>query len=242
MLIYGVHAAMAALENPRRTISRAVLTENALAKAKPLLDKRNLAPQIVTPRDLDVLAGAGAVHQGIAVDAAPLPQPDLNELLDRGAAKGASVVAMLDQVTDPHNVGAVLRSAAAFSIDAIIMQARHSPPIGGVLAKAASGALEHVALVEVTNLSRALDAMKEHGYSCVGFDSEATAPFSESLSGSQKLALVFGAEDKGLRRLVREACDAVCALPATGPIKSLNVSNAAAIAFYEASKAQMSRV
>ncbi len=237
-IIYGMHAALAVLENPRRTVHRVTVTENALARVKSALEGRGIAPQVLPPRRFDEMLGEGAVHQGIAVEAAPLDQPGLETLLGGLSGKTAPVLAMLDQVTDPHNVGAVLRSAAAFSVAGLIVQARHGPTSGGVLAKAASGGLEHVPLVEVVNLSRSLDAAKEHGYTCIGFDSDATASLDEALIGASRVLLVFGAEDKGLRRLVRETCDMVCALPVTGPIRSLNVSNAAAIAFYETSRWQ----
>ena len=147
-------------------------------------------------------------------------------------------VAMLDQVTDPHNVGAVLRSAAAFGVAAMIVQDRHSPPLSGTLAKAASGALDYLPVVSVVNLSRALERLKEHGFQCLGFDSEGADRLKRSASAAPRAVFVFGAEDKGLRRLVREGCDAVYTLSAPGPIKSLNISNAAAIVFYEAAKAR----
>jgi 23S rRNA (guanosine2251-2'-O)-methyltransferase len=145
---------------------------------------------------------------------------------------------MLDQVTDPHNVGAVLRSAAAFGIAALIVQDRHSPPLSGTLAKAASGALEHVPVISTVNLARALDRVKEHGFRCIGFDSDAANRFDAQAAAGERVLFVFGAEDKGMRRLIREGCDALYALSAPGPIKSINISNAAAIVFYEAAKAK----
>ena len=190
----------------------------------------------VHPQDFDALVGAGAVHQGVVLDAEPLAQPSLDEFLD-ALPEGAPVaVAMLDQVTDPHNVGAVLRSAAAFGIAGVIVQDRHSPPLNGTLAKAASGALEHVPVIATVNLARALERLKEADFLCAGFDSDATQAFDAGMATAPRAAFVFGAEDKGLRRLVGEGCDALYALHAPGKIKSLNISNAAAIVFYEASK------
>ncbi|MGO9547670.1 MAG: 23S rRNA (guanosine(2251)-2'-O)-methyltransferase RlmB [Rhodomicrobium sp.] len=234
-VIYGLHAAEAALSNARRTIRHAYLTENAAAKLSPFIAARAIPTSLLHPSDFDALIGAGAVHQGAVLDAEPLQQPGLDEFLD-GLLEGApAVLAMLDQVTDPHNVGAVLRSAAAFGISALIVQDRHSPPLTGVLVKAASGAIEHVPVIGTVNLARALDRLKDRDFVCIGFDSEATHRFDAA--SAYRTAFVFGAEDRGLRRLVREGCDTLYTLSAPGKIKSLNISNAAAIVFYEAAKA-----
>ena len=235
-VIFGMHPAEAALSNPRRKIRHAYLTDNASAKLAPLLASRAIAITPATPAELDALLGGGAVHQGVVLDTEPLSQPGLDEFLERLPAGAPSMVVMLDQVTDPHNVGAVLRSAAAFGAAALIVQARHSPPLSGTLAKTASGALEYVPVIEAVNLARSLDALKEHGFHCIGFDSEADQQFGADSIGANRVALVFGAEDKGLRRLIREGCDSLYALSAPGPIKSLNISNAAAIVFYEAAR------
>jgi 23S rRNA (guanosine2251-2'-O)-methyltransferase len=237
-IIYGVHATLAALHNPARAIRRVFVTQNALSAVKPALDARGLTGEIVSPRDLDARLGGDAVHQGIVLEADPLGTGNLEDFLDALSPGQHAAVAILDQVTDPHNVGAILRSAAAFSIDALIMQARHSPPPGGALVKAASGGIEHVAMLEAVNLARAIAQLKEAGFFVIGFDSEASAELADALKGAPRTALVFGAEGKGLRRLVSESCDVICALHTTGPIKSLNVSNAAAIAFYEAARSR----
>ncbi len=170
-----------------------------------------------------------AVHQGLYVEADPLPAPSVEEL----AADG--VVLVLDQITDPHNVGAIFRSAAAFAATAIVTTARHSPEATGVLAKSASGALEHVPLVTVQNLARGLAALKERGYQTVGLDSSGEEDFAALLLRAP-LALVLGAEGKGLRQLTKETCDHVARLNLPGTIQSLNVSNAAAIALYVAAQ------
>ena len=224
--IYGLHAARAALANPRRTIRRIRATLNAAQRLGPL-DRAGL-PELVSvaPRDLDRLLGADAVHQGVLIEAEPLPELSLADLPD------ARLILFLDQITDPHNVGAILRSAAAFAVDAIIVTARHSPPLEGALAKAASGALEYVPVVQVTNLARALAEAGEAGFARIGLDSGGEIALEDFAPPGSLVALVLGAEDRGLRRLTREHCDAVCALTAFGPIASLNVSNAAAVALH----------
>ena len=171
------------------------------------------------------MTGTGAVHQGIAVLADPLPEPDLADLSE------AKLIVVLDQVTDPHNVGAVIRSAAAFGAEALVLTERHGPADSGVLAKAASGGLEHVALVRVKNLARALDELGEMAFLRLGLDSEFADPI-EAVEHADKTAIVLGAEGRGLRRLTRENCDRLVRLDVPGPILSLNVSNAAALALY----------
>jgi 23S rRNA (guanosine2251-2'-O)-methyltransferase len=225
--LYGLHAAEAALANPRRRLRAIYATLNA-AQRLALTAMPGRAPlHVVAPRDLDTMLGAEAVHQGILIEADALPEPDL------AALETAKLVVVLDQVTDPHNVGAVLRSAAVFGAEALVMTARHSPPLAGALAKAASGGLEHVPVVLVANLARTLTDLGEIGFLRAGLDS-GSAQFFEDLPTPEKLAVVLGAEDRGLRRLTAELCDVVCALSTAGSISSLNVSNAAAIALHMA--------
>ena len=169
----------------------------------------------MSPRD--------AVHQGVLLEARPLAPIDLSELPPNG------LVIVLDQITDPHNVGAILRTAAAFAVDALVTTERHSPDFSGALAKSASGGLEHVPICSVTNLARALAEMADMGYWRIGLDSEGPAPI-DAVPLSRPLAVVLGAEGKGLRRLTRERCDVLARLDLPGAIRSLNVSNAAAIA------------
>lgn len=223
--IYGVHAAQAALGNPRRKILRIFATPNA-AQRIGLVGRRGL-PEITTvaPKDLERILGADAVHQGVLIEAAPLAELSLDDLPD------ARLVLYLDQITDPHNVGAILRSAAAFGVDALVMTARNSPPLDGALAKAASGGLEAVPVILVPNLARALAEARDAGFTVLGLDSGADMAL-EDIDASERHALVLGAEDRGLRRLTREHCDAICALTTFGAITSLNVSNAAAIALH----------
>ena len=226
-VLYGWHPVAAALQNPARRVRKLLATENA---ARRLADEKiptSPAPEIVRPDAIAARLPPDAVHQGLYLEADPLASPPIEELATDG------VVLVLDQITDPHNVGAIFRSAAAFAVTAIVTTARHSPEATGVLAKAASGALEHVPFVTVQNLARGLAALKERGFLVIGLDSSG----DEDLAGlplRRPLALVLGAEGKGLRQLTKETCDHVARLALPGAIQSLNVSNAAAVALYVA--------
>jgi 23S rRNA (guanosine2251-2'-O)-methyltransferase len=235
--IYGRHAVTAALANPLRRVQRFLCLRDNIEEAALLLAagracERPQRPEPVERRALEALLPTDAVHQGLALEARPLDAADLEDVLAAIPAEGApQLLLLLDQVTDPHNVGAILRSAAAFAVLAVVVPEHGAPPITGALAKAASGALETVPLVRVTNLSRALERVKQEGFWCVGLDSDA----SESLAALDlpaRIALVLGAEGTGLRRLVREQCDYLARLPMRGALHSLNVSNAAAVALY----------
>jgi 23S rRNA (guanosine2251-2'-O)-methyltransferase len=225
VILYGWHTVAAALANPQRQIRKLLLTENAARRlADDKIDTR-VTPEIVRPSLIDARLGPDAVHQGLLAEADPLPSPDIDELSQEG------IVLVLDQITDPHNVGAILRSAAAFAVKAIVTTARHSPEATGVLAKSASGALELVPLVTVQNLARALNELNDQGFLTVGLDSGGSEELG-AMTLRQPLALVLGAEGKGLRQLTRETCSAVARLDMPGEIKSLNVSNAAVLALY----------
>jgi 23S rRNA (guanosine2251-2'-O)-methyltransferase len=225
IILYGWHTVAAALANPQRRIRKLWLSENAARRlADDKIDTR-VTPEIVRPSLIDARLGPDAVHQGLLAEAEPLESPDIGDLQQEG------MVLVLDQITDPHNVGAIMRSAAAFAVKAIVTTARHSPEATGVLAKSASGALELVPLVTVQNLARALNELNDQGFMTVGLDSQG----SENLGAielRQPLALVLGAEGKGLRQLTRDTCSAVARLDMPGEIKSLNVSNAAVLALY----------
>lgn len=228
--LYGLHTVKAAIENPRRKIFRMLVSKNALARLE--LDDATLAqldPEIVEPRDIDALTGSDAVHQGVLIETAPLQPRKLQDL------KEGSLLLVLDQVTDPHNVGAILRSAVAFGADAIITTSRHSPQESGVLAKSASGALEMIDQIEVRNLADAIQELHDLGYMTIGLDSDGGAEMETSLKGN-KIALVLGAEGKGLRQKTRETVNVLARLEMPGAIKSLNVSNAAAISLYAAQR------
>lgn len=233
--LYGIHAVLAALANPRRRARRLVVTPSAAeAHRGDLARLGGPQPETASREEIDRLLPAGAVHQGMALAVDPLPEGDIEEILS-GLAAGRGLAVVLDQVTDPHNVGAILRSAAAFGADAVLLPERHAPGATGILAKAASGALDLVPLVHVVNLARELDRLKAAGFWCVGLDSEAEQTIAEAdLTG--RIALVLGAEGAGLRRLTRERCDLVVRLPTQHRLASLNVSNAAAISLYEISR------
>lgn len=224
-ILYGWHPVTLALANPNRTIRKLWLTENAARRLAEENIATRVTPELVRPEMIDRRLGPDAVHQGMLAEVDPLDAPDLDDLPRDG------MVLVLDQITDPHNVGAILRSAAAFKVNAVITTNRHSPEATGVLAKSASGALELVPIIAVPNLARALNQLNDQGFMTVGLDSEG----SENISAvplSAPLALVLGAEGQGLRRLTRETCSVVARLDMPGEIKSLNVSNAAVLALY----------
>jgi 23S rRNA (guanosine2251-2'-O)-methyltransferase len=221
--IYGFHSVEAALRAPQRELVRLYATAAAAERLKGEIDARGVETRVTSLEEIAARSPRDAVHQGVLLEARPLQPIDLSELPPNG------LVIVLDQITDPHNVGAILRTAAAFAVDALVTTERHSPEFSGALAKSASGGLEHVPICSVTNLARALSEMADMGYVRVGLDSEGAAPLDQ-VPLARPLALVLGAEGKGLRRLTRERCDVLARLDLPGAIKSLNVSNAAAIA------------
>lgn len=230
--LYGVHAVSAALDNTQRTVHRLVATRAGKAKLAPS-GQSPVRAEIVDRDALEALLPFGAVHQGVALHAVPLPNIALEDVIKR--APDDACIVVLDQVTDPQNVGAIMRSAAAFGATAIILQDRHAPPVTGALAKAASGAVESLPMVRVTNLSRALDVMKSAGYWCVGLDGEANITLPDvKLNG--RVGLVMGAENSGLRRLIAENCDTLARLPTSRKFGILNVSAASAAALYEVAR------
>ena len=238
--IYGRHAVAAALNNPERRWYRlAVLTgqeqeAGTLIATAAAARRGNDEPIRVLDRgDFAALLPEGAVHQGLALAAEPLAEPDLEDVLRRAAIlSGRSVVVVLDQVSDPQNVGAVLRSASAFGALAVVLPVHGSPPVSGALAKAASGALERVPLVRIVNLAHALDRLKEAAFWICGLDETASQTLA-ALDLGGRVALVLGSEGRGMRRLVRERCDYLARLPTRTPQSTINVSSAAAVALYE---------
>jgi 23S rRNA (guanosine2251-2'-O)-methyltransferase len=225
---WGRHAVAAALDNPRRTVLRAWATREA---ATSMRFPPDVAVTMAEVTDLARLVPHDAPHQGVVIEVEPLDDAWLDELLESDGDK--AVLLVLDQVTDPHNVGAILRSAAAFGAVGIVTQDRHSPPESGVVAKAASGALERVPWARVVNLARALEEIGEAGFWRIGLAGDADMELKAAL-GPRRVALVLGAEGAGLRPNTREHCDALARLPIAEAVESLNVSNAAAVALYEA--------
>ncbi|WP_155265425.1 23S rRNA (guanosine(2251)-2'-O)-methyltransferase RlmB [Sphingomonas segetis] len=229
--LWGRHAVAAALDNPERKVVRAWATRETAAFMQ---FPKDVAVTLAEASDLGRLVPHDAPHQGVVIEVEPLEDAWLDGIL--GGADERAVLLVLDQVTDPHNVGAILRSAAAFGAIGIVTQDRHAPPESGVVAKAASGALERVPWVRVVNLARALEEIAEAGFWRIGLAGDAEVELREAL-GPARIALVLGAEGAGLRPNTREHCDALARLPITDAVESLNVSNAAAVALYAATVA-----
>ncbi|MEC7488522.1 MAG: 23S rRNA (guanosine(2251)-2'-O)-methyltransferase RlmB [Pseudomonadota bacterium] len=232
--IYGIHAVAAALANPTRQCYRLVATQdgaNALADTEPEPHFK-ISIEIVKKAAIASIYPTDVVHQGVALLATPLPTESLSDIITRATGEKHALVIALDQVTDPQNMGAIIRSAAAFGVLAVLVPDRHSPKISGAMLKAASGGLETVPLVRPTNLVRALEVLKSSGFWVVGLDKSAPINLSKS-NLSSKCVLTLGSEGKGLRRLTRETCDIMVQVPLSHSVESLNVSATAAIALYE---------
>lgn len=239
--LYGTHAVREAWLNKARQVQNLYITESALGDFEHVLEQganselNRPNPMIVDKADLDKALPKGAVHQGIALACSPLPEMEVEDLIIKANAQNApSTIAILDQVTDPHNVGAILRSASALGLDAVVMQRRHAPELSGVLAKTACGALEHINVAQATNLSRAIEELQAAGYFVIGLDERGDD--INTIERSPKTAIILGAEGPGIRRLVKENCDQLARIPMHNTIASINVSNAAAIAFYALSR------
>jgi 23S rRNA (guanosine2251-2'-O)-methyltransferase len=229
LFLYGKHACLAALANSRRKIIRVCITKNFDASCLP--GKLSVVPQIISNEEILKFISSDAVHQGIIVETLPLEEPNLNYIEKKGG-----LVVILDQVTDPQNVGAILRTASAFNVTAIVIPKDNAPLETATLAKTASGALEIVPIIRVTNLVRAMEEMKKFGYWFIGMDGHTETDIGDIKDLTPNTALVMGAEGKGLRRLTVEACDYIAKIPISNKMESLNVSNAAAIGLYCLSK------
>jgi len=228
--LYGIHAVRAALENSRRKAHRLVATERAIEElGRKVLGR--VRHEVMSPDAIGKMLPPGSVHQGVALNCEKLPGRALDEVLGPGTGK-RRIVLVLDQITDPHNAGAILRSAAAFGVDAVVVQDRHAPPESGVLAKAASGALDTVPIATVVNIARAMELLGEQNFWRVALAGDGDQSLREAVSTGD-VALVLGSEGSGVRRLVRERCDTSAFIPIESAIESLNVSNAAAVALYE---------
>ena len=247
--VYGRHAVAAALANPERRWRRLAALVGQKAEGQQLIaeavaERRGAEGASLVLLDHDALAALlppGAVHQGLALEVEPLAEPDLDDLLrELETAAGRRVIVALDQVSDPQNVGAVLRSAAAFGARAVLIAAHGAPPVNGALAKAASGAADRLPLIRVVNLARSLGRLKEAGFWICGLDESADQPLA-ALDLGPRAVLVLGSEGGGMRRLVREHCDFVARLPTLALQPTLNVSNAAAVALYELARSTGSR-
>lgn len=233
--MFGLHAVRDALTNPARDKLRLVLTKNAADKLADAVQTSGLAPEIVDPRKFSAPLDPGSVHQGAALEVRPLDWGPLTQVV-LGNGSAPPLVLCLDRVSDPHNVGAILRSAEVFGASAVIAPARHSAPETGALAKTASGALERQPYLRVTNLARAMDELREMGFFLIGLAGEATLDLAPALeqASPRPVALVLGAEGPGLREKTRETCDVLARIPFARSFGSLNVSNAAAVALYAA--------
>ena len=235
--LYGLHAVREAWLNEERDVHALYLTpqsQNSFEKEIHEARKNGLnrpQPQIIDKHQVEKMLPKGVVHQGIALSCSPAPEYDIQDFIIRADTEGKSAIAILDQVTDPHNVGAILRSASAFGLDGIIMQKKHAPELDGVLAKTACGAVDHMPVAKVTNLSRAIEELQESGFFVIGLDEHSDQNINQ-IESFDKTALVLGSEGEGIRRLIREKCDHIVKLPTQGRIASLNVSNAAAVTFF----------
>jgi 23S rRNA (guanosine2251-2'-O)-methyltransferase len=233
--LFGLHAVRDALLNPAREKLRLVVTKNAFDKLEDAITASGMEPELTDPRKFDVPIDENSVHQGAALEARPLDWGRLADVAISGA--GLPLVVLLDRVTDPHNAGAVLRSAEVFGARAVIAPRHHSAPETGALAKTASGSLERQPYLRVTNLADAMEELKTSGYVLIGLDGDGEVTLAEALAtvGSRAVGLVLGAEGPGLRDKTRETCDIIARVPFAGTFGSLNVSNAAAVALYAAS-------
>lgn len=231
--LYGQHAVLSALNNPKRHLARLLLSKSSDKADEIQRDHPRLKIDFVSQDDLTHKFGKDAVHQGIALETEPLATPPLEDLIEQHQTDENSLLILLDQVTDPHNVGAITRSAAAFGAHGIIMPKHQSAPLdSAILAKTACGGVEHIPLLTVTNFAQSMEKLKKGGYWCIGLDERGEQPIDKApLKG--KIALILGAEGKGLRRLTKDNCDLLTHLPTSPLFPTLNVSNAAALSFYE---------
>ena len=231
--LFGLHAVRDALLNPRRSRQRLIVTRNAADRLSEAISKAGITPEIADPRRFPAPLDPGSVHQGAALEVKPLSWGSLEEIC---RVDDQSIVVILDRITDPHNVGAIMRSAAAFDARAVVATLRHSPPETGALAKAASGALERLPYLRIRNLAEAMETLRTMGYALLGLEGEATSGLADGLTqtSGRPIGLVLGAEGAGLRSRTRESCDRLVRIGISTEAGSLNVSNAAAVALYAA--------
>ena len=237
ILLYGRHPVLAAINNSQRKISKIFCTKENLDEIKKILSqtKRNIPLNTIDRKDLDKMLPRDAVHQGFAIQCQELENYTLDEICRMADKKQNCHILLLDQVTDPQNIGAIIRSCVAFETLALILQDKNSPTESGAMAKASAGMIEQLPICRVTNLSRAISQLKDSGFWVIGMDGYATT-YIDGINKTGKIAIVMGSEGKGMRRLVEENCDATVKLPIAPSVESLNVSTAAAIALYEINK------
>ena len=231
--IYGYHTVLSALQNPRRQIFRILATKKAAAKLHQHIKAE--AFEITKSKEIENLLSPDAVHQGIAAEVMPLPVRSLDEIINTNHIKERTLFIVLDQVSDPRNVGAIVRSAVAFGASAIIQQNRNAPSATRTMAKAASGGLEHIDLISVPNVAQVIQKLKKNSFWTIGLDSNAISNLGD-IELPKKCCLVLGSENIGLRRLTKQICDTTVRIPMSANIDSLNISNAAAVAMYEYSR------
>lgn len=234
LILYGRHAVLAALQNPKRQIFKILCTKENADEIRRVC---NISPQIVDRKEIDKLFPQDAVHQGFALFCSRLPDFSLEEIIDMANNKDTCHILILDQVTDPQNIGTIIRSAVAFDTLALVLQDKNSPLESAAMDKASVGMIEHLPISRVTNLARAIEQLKAAGFWIVGMDGYATTTLND-LNTSGKIAVVMGSEGKGMRRLVEESCDISVKLPMSPLAESLNVATAAAIVLYEINKQQ----
>ena len=235
VLIYGKHPAIAALNNVRRKCINLFTTKEILQEIEKLIPKLNIPVTILKPDSLNAMLPLGTNHQNIILESLPLASLDLEDIIEQDRSKAFSCLILLDQVTDPHNIGAIIRSAAAFSASAVILTDHNSPKENNTIIKCAAGACETVPMIHITNLASCIKELKKECYWIIGLDGHTDLTLKESIF-SEKIAIIMGSEDKGLRKLTKENCDYIVKIPISSSLESLNVSNAAAIALYEFAK------
>lgn len=230
-----MHPVRMALQNSERKVQRVMASLNASKRIEDVLGKHRKLLEQVKPEEISKLVGKDSVHQGVAALVEPVPEIGVADFIDETDGKEKCIVVAFDQVSDPHNIGAVIRSAAAFGADAVLLTDRNTPEQTATLAKSSAGTVELVKIIRESNLANALTKLKKSGFFCAGLAGEGSIPLSE-FDSPNKLVLIMGSEGEGLRRLTADTCDYLIKIPTSDKVESLNVSNAAAIALYEISK------
>lgn len=235
LFIYGKHPVIAALNNPNRKYKKLYTTQEVWQELKSSFSKLEIKVHFMEPYEIDERLPDGVNHQNIVLEVLPLKPLEIEDIIENVSSKEKSCLVILDQITDPHNIGAIIRSAAAFSADAIIMTEHNSPSENQTIIKSAAGACELIPLVKVTNLANCMKLLQKEGYWIIGLDGHTEIELNNSIF-SNKIVLVLGSEGKGMRNLTKKNCDYIAKIKISKSLESLNVSNAAAIALYEFSK------